>query len=32
MSNMTLSAVLWIVAAVILVLYIVRRRKRRSLR
>lgn len=32
MSNTTLSAILWIAAGVILVLYLMRRRKRRSLR
>lgn len=32
MSNTMLSAILWIAAFVILVLYLMRRRKRRSLR
>jgi hypothetical protein len=32
MSNTTISAVLWIAAGVVLVLYLMRRRKRRSLR
>jgi hypothetical protein len=32
MSNTMLSAILWIAAAVILVLYLIRRRKRRTLR
>jgi len=32
MDNTTLSAILWIGAALILVLYVARRRKRRSLR
>lgn len=32
MSNTMISAILWIAAGVILVLYLVRRRKRRSLR
>jgi len=32
MENMTMSAVLWIGAALILVLYVMRRRNRRSLR
>jgi LPXTG-motif cell wall-anchored protein len=32
MSNTTISAILWIAAFVILVLYLVRRRKRRTLR
>ena len=32
MDNITLSTVLWVAAALILVLYIMRRRKRRSLR
>jgi LPXTG-motif cell wall-anchored protein len=32
MDNTTLSAILWIAAGLILVLYLLRRRKRRSLR
>jgi hypothetical protein len=32
MNNTTLDAVLWIAAAAVLVLYLMRRRKRRSLR
>ncbi|HLK19075.1 MAG TPA: LPXTG cell wall anchor domain-containing protein [Bryobacteraceae bacterium] len=32
MSNTTISAILWIAAFVILVLYLIRRRKRRTLR
>lgn len=32
MSNTMLSAILWIAAGVVLVLYLMRRRKRRSLR
>jgi len=32
MSNTMISAILWIAAGVILVLYLVRRRKRRTLR
>lgn len=32
MGNVTLSAILWIAAGLVLVLYIVRRRQRRSLR
>jgi LPXTG-motif cell wall-anchored protein len=32
MNNSMLSAILWIAALVILVLYLVRRRKRRSIR
>jgi hypothetical protein len=32
MSNTMISAILWIAAAVILVLYLIRRRKRRTLR
>jgi|HubBroStandDraft_4_1064222.scaffolds.fasta_scaffold24462_3 hypothetical protein len=32
MSNTMISAILWIAAGVILVLYLIRRRKRRSLR
>jgi hypothetical protein len=32
MSNTMLSAILWIAAVVILVLYLIRRRKRRTLR
>jgi hypothetical protein len=32
MSNTTISAILWIAAGVILVLYLIRRRKRRTLR
>ena len=32
MGNLTLSAILWIAAGVILVLYVARRRQRRSLR
>jgi LPXTG-motif cell wall-anchored protein len=32
MSNEILSAILWIAAGLILVLYLLRRRKRRSLR
>jgi hypothetical protein len=32
MSNTVLQAVLWIAAALVLVLYVARRRKRRSIR
>ncbi len=32
MSNTTISAILWIAAGVVLVLYLMRRRRRRSLR
>jgi LPXTG-motif cell wall-anchored protein len=32
MDNTTLSAILWIAAGLILVLYLMRRRKRRTLR
>lgn len=32
MSNGTLSTILWIAAALILILYLARRRKRRTLR
>jgi hypothetical protein len=32
MNNTTLDAILWIAAAAVLVLYLMRRRKRRSLR
>jgi LPXTG-motif cell wall-anchored protein len=32
MDNTTLSAILWIAAGLILVLYLLRRRKRRTLR
>lgn len=32
MSNSMLSAILWIAAGVVLVLYLIRRRKRRTLR
>jgi hypothetical protein len=32
MSNTMISAILWIAAGVILVLYLIRRRKRRSIR
>lgn len=32
MSNTLISAILWIAAGVILVLYLIRRRKRRTLR
>jgi hypothetical protein len=32
MSNTMISAILWIAAGVILVLYLIRRRKRRTLR
>jgi hypothetical protein len=32
MNNQTLSIILWIAAAVVLFLYIARRRKRRSMR
>ena len=32
MDKMTLQAILWIAAAIVLVLYIMRRRKRRSTR
>jgi hypothetical protein len=32
MNNTTIDAILWIAAAVVLVLYLMKRRKRRSLR